>query len=460
MDRDRVVTATFGAVVAVASVVVAPPAASVAAGSMTALTATVKDAGGNTLTDRTVTWSSNNTSVATVAQDGTVSGVAAGGPVTITATSEGVSGTAQVTVTLPFFAATQVALSYDHACALAVGGGTFCWGTDMSGDLGLGGPPTGERRVNPIVGGLSLTSIAVGVSASCGLVAAGDAYCWGSNFFGELGDGTQTSKSSPTAVTGGVKFDKLFMGGSPGGRGSSGGSGITCGLSRSTPYCWGWDPSALPDSPNNSPVPAVVAGSHQFATMSVGARDICGIDLDGVAFCWGVGGSLGDGTTTTRTVPTQVSAAQRFVAISAGFIHTCALTTAGAAYCWGSNFWGQLGDGTNTDALVPVAVAGGLTFASIVAGVQNTCALTADGIAYCWGQNSQAQIGDGTQTDRSTPTLVSGGHHFTSLTTGAFAASVCGVEVSTIVYCWGANTHGEIGMNGGTALVPTPIPIP
>src|SRR5207244_4447319 len=83
----------------VASVTVTPASASVQAGQTVQLTATLKDANGNILTGRTVTWSSNNTSVATVNNTGLVMGVAAGGPATITATSEGQSGTSSITVT-------------------------------------------------------------------------------------------------------------------------------------------------------------------------------------------------------------------------------------------------------------------------------------------------------------------------------------------------------------------------
>ncbi|PYO44340.1 MAG: hypothetical protein DMD29_00665, partial [Gemmatimonadetes bacterium] len=84
--------------VPVASVTVSPAAASVPVGQTAQLTATPKDASGNPLAGRVVTWGSSNTAVATVNGSGLVSGVAAGAA-TITATSEGQSGTAGITVT-------------------------------------------------------------------------------------------------------------------------------------------------------------------------------------------------------------------------------------------------------------------------------------------------------------------------------------------------------------------------
>ena len=85
--------------VPVASVTVGPASASVAAGSTVQLTATPRDASNNPLTGRLVTWSSANTAVAMVNTNGLVSGIAAGGPVTVTATCETKTGTSAITVT-------------------------------------------------------------------------------------------------------------------------------------------------------------------------------------------------------------------------------------------------------------------------------------------------------------------------------------------------------------------------
>jgi hypothetical protein len=87
------------ATVPVASVQVTPATASIPVGGMVQLTATPKDASGQPLTGRAVTWGSNATGVATVSPTGLVTGLSQGGPATITATSEGQSGSASVTVT-------------------------------------------------------------------------------------------------------------------------------------------------------------------------------------------------------------------------------------------------------------------------------------------------------------------------------------------------------------------------
>jgi uncharacterized protein YjdB len=82
----------------VASVTVSPPTASVVAGSTVQLSATLRDAGGNVLTGRPITWTTSANGVAIVSASGLVTGIAPGGA-TITATSEGASGTSSITVT-------------------------------------------------------------------------------------------------------------------------------------------------------------------------------------------------------------------------------------------------------------------------------------------------------------------------------------------------------------------------
>src|SRR5690348_3422140 len=91
-------TATVTVVaVRVATVTVAPAVASVGAGTTVQLSVTAADSAGNVLVNRATAWVSSNTSVATVSGTGMVSGVAPGSA-TITATSEGQSGTAAITV--------------------------------------------------------------------------------------------------------------------------------------------------------------------------------------------------------------------------------------------------------------------------------------------------------------------------------------------------------------------------
>src|SRR5437016_448341 len=96
-DKRDTATVTVSCPVPVASVTVTPASASVPVGQTVQLTATPRDANGNALSGRTITWLSDNTTVASVSPSGLVTGNVAGSA-TITATSEGQSGNSVVTV--------------------------------------------------------------------------------------------------------------------------------------------------------------------------------------------------------------------------------------------------------------------------------------------------------------------------------------------------------------------------
>ncbi len=341
---------------------------------------------------------------------------------TLTASAAGLSGVTSgpFTVTLVPFAA--VSAGYAHTCGISTTGAAYCWGDNEAGELGNGKYPSHVGfPLGLVVGGVSFAAVDAGNFHTCGVTAAGAAYCWGNNREGELGDGTTTNSSSPVRVAGGLSFAAVSAGG-----------GHTCGVTTaSAAYCWG--PST----------PVLVTGSLSFAEVSAGYLHTCGVRATGAAYCWGDNGSgqLGDGTTTSTASPVPVAGSVSFAAVSAGYDHTCGITAAGAAYCWGRNDVGQLGDGTTTDRSSPILVAGGISFAAVSAGHAHTCGVAVAGAAYCWGGGGQ--LGDGTTTNRSSPVLVTGGISFAAVSAGY--AHTCGVTAAGVAYCWGYNGYGQLG---------------
>jgi len=315
---------------------------------------------------------------------------------------------------------TSVAAGRYHTCAVTSGGGAKCWGYNSYGQLGDG---TFTNRSTPVaVSGLTsgVTSVTAGYAHTCAVTAGGGVKCWGYNYYGQLGDGTTTTRSTPVDVSG------LTSGVSA----VAAGNYHTCALiSGGGVKCWGYNYyGQLGDgTTTNRSTPVAVSGLTSGVTsVAAGDNHTCAVTSGGLK-CWGYNGNgqLGDGTSTQRPTPVDVSGlTSGITAAAAGNDYTCAVTSGGGAKCWGYNYYGQLGDGTTTSRSTPVNVSGltsGVT--AVAAGDSLTCAVASGGVK-CWGRNDYGQAGNGTTTRRLRPVGVVGftvGSAFTDdpLTAGA-----------------------------------------
>lgn len=167
-----------------------------------------------------------------------------------TTAPDSVSATVSIPVGAPVaFDSTSLVVGLEHACVLADTGAAFCWGSNGFGQLGNGGVTgAGARAVEMVAvtmpGGQAFVRLAAGEYHTCGLAASGAAFCWGRNAAGQLGDGTQIDRIIPTAVVmpaGGVTFKTLSLGElhscAVAGTPATGGSGTTATTGRA--FCWG-----------------------------------------------------------------------------------------------------------------------------------------------------------------------------------------------------------------------------
>lgn len=181
-------------------------------------------------------------------------------------------------------------------------------------------------------------------------------------------------------------------------------------------------------------------------TIAAGGHTTCVIGASGTVACVGANhyGALGDGTTAHSTTLVELAGLAAVEQVSVGNLHTCAVHGGGAVSCWGWNRYGQLGDGTTVNRTTPTLVSGLSGIVEVVAGVDRTCARSAAGQLWCWGRNHLGQLGDGTQTDRPAPVVV-------PIPTPTIGLAVrgeyhgCAVTRAAAAWCWGANTHGQLG---------------
>ena len=368
---------------------------------------------------------------------------------------------------------TSISAGGDFTCAIA-DGDAFCWGNGTDGRLGNGDTAPSSVPVavdtTAVPEGRTINTISAGAAQACAVDSEGAAYCWGDNTWGQLGDNTQTDRSSATAVyTDGVLSGQTVTR-------VSAGTEFTCAVASGASYCWGKQSNgrlgnnSVLSSFKKAPVAVYtqdLPDGLTFTEISAGTAHACAV-AGAQAFCWGrnTSGQLGNGTTTQTGKPVAVNtggplAGTTVTGISAGDTFSCAVASA-AAYCWGNNGSGQLGTNSFTNSSVPVAVddsgvLAGATVTGISSGTSHAC-MVADGAAYCQGANGNALDPMSGQLGMSVPVAVdtSGvldGLDVSSVSAGGYHS--CAVAEGA-AYCWGFNDNGELGNNSTTS---SPVPV-
>ena len=261
---------------------------------------------------------------------------------------------------------------------------------------------------------LQVTDAAPAAGANSGAAPATTAsssdplYAWGTNYYGQLGDGTN---SGPETC-----------------------DGIAC---------------------STTPVQVSLPSGVTATAIAGGSSDGYALGSKGTVYAWGEGGELGDGTTTDSSTPVVVSlpSGVTATAIAAGFYDGYAIGSDGKLYAWGDNTYGALGNGTTTSSSTPVVVSlpSGVTPTAINGGSYNAFAIGSNGKLYAWGENIFGSLGNGTTTASSTPVGV-------SLPSGVTAKAIAGGVTAYAIgsdgnlYAWGNNNEGQLG--DGTSTGP------
>jgi alpha-tubulin suppressor-like RCC1 family protein len=318
--------------------------------------------------------------------------------------------------------ATAVAAGCFHTCAIVTGGKVWCWGTGSSGELGSDeGDSSASGPVEVALGSKVAKAITAGRYHSCALLDDDTVECWGDNAYRALGNGNDdsgyTAWTPEPVVTapgpGADPLDEVVA--------VATNYNHTCAArSDKAVYCWGTNYWAqLGDGSYDDHGYAVLAQGVQGEAVAVGKAHSCALDAGGAIACWGYGegGELGDGSADDSVSPLTVdlSSFGSATALVSGADHSCAIldNTPQTAVCWGENTYGEIGDGSYSnqrdtpadvlDLSQVTAMAGGDSFTCAIVHTQDN-----PGAVYCWGYGWWGQLGDGYDHDRSRPVLVKG----------------------------------------------------
>ncbi len=232
--------------------------------------------------------------------------------------------------------------------------------------------------------------------------------------------------------------------------------------------------------PNDAPTDAPGLTGFLATKVAAGAHHTCGVRA-GRVYCWGrnTDGQLGldPATYPVSEKPRQIAGLGEgdpktlaIIAVATGSAHSCALDISGNVWCWGKNDLGQLGvPGPAAGSFIPKKVqksGAGMpvlaNIAAISAAASTSCAVDGSGGVSCWGANAQGQAGSAVAASVTVATDV--GNTLNAATSANSEQHTCsagtGTGTSDKVYCWGTQTAGELGNDGGVALVPSPTAPP
>ena len=348
----------------------------------------------------------------------------------------------------------SISVGSGFSCSVFSDGVSKCWGYGGSGALGVGFGYSNKYTPQSVLGITNAAKVSAGGAHACAVLADGSVWCWGSNSTGQLGNASSFSPV-PSQVTGVANAVGIAAGDHY--------DGHTCALiSDGTVKCWGSNQfGQLGDgttTSSNSPVSVSSLGNS--ISIAAGGSHTCALRSGGDVVCWGLGftGNVEKGPGGVPIgnpyVPMAVGGVSNAVAITAGSTHTCALLNGGAMKCWGSNQYGQLGDGTLMGSSIPVDVVGITNAVAISAGSSHTCAALSNGRVQCWGWNESGQLGNGATANSPIPVLVSNVSNAVAISAGY--GHTCATLESGFIRCWGMNYAGEFGNGMPTISLSSP----
>ena len=334
----------------------------------------------------------------------------------------------------------KLASGATHSCAIRADHSLWCWGSNIYGELGNG---TTDSSLSPIRIGEDndWINIGLGSSFSCASKTDGSLWCWGDNYSNQLGIAESGEIHVPTLIELDEEVSQISI---------TSQAQTTCEINiQGALYCWGlniFGQAGVGNTDFTVP-PSLVGDLGEWSFISVGALHTCGIKQDSTLWCWGANffGQLGDGTYEDKLSPNTIGGFDSWFQATVGPTSSCAITNEGDLWCWGDNSSGQLGDGTDLQHIEPIAIASSESWLSLSLGGSFSCAINTDQSLWCWGDNSEGQLGNGTTDNNYFPSQTNSLNDWASISTGDTHA--CGLKINGDVYCWGNGEYGQLGVN-------------
>ena len=362
-------------------------------------------------------------------------------------------------VGLPASPVIAVAAGESHSLALHQSGTVSAWGRNATGQLGNG--TTADSALPVTVIGLPASpviAIAAGRLYSLALHQDGSVSAWGSNIYGELGDGTTTNRSTPVSVIGFPASPVTAL--------AADWNHTLARHQDGTVSSWGqnWRGQLGDGTTTNSSTPRTVLGLpvSPVVVVAVGWDHSIALHADGALSAWGnnLYGQQGDWSTYTSLTARSIAMPFPVSTIGSGGSHSLAVHPNGVLSSWGDNLNGQLGNGKASKSPTPQAAIG-LPLSPvthIAAGRNHSLALHDNGVVSAWGYNFSGNLGDGTLSGTSLPVAV------VSLPSSPVFALAAGWDYSLAAHedgsvsAWGNNLYGQLG-NGTTTPSATPVAV-
>ena len=318
------------------------------------------------------------------------------------------------------------------------------WGRGSYGALGNNSVSGSGDPIQTIANGNNWKQVECGTQHTAAVKTDGTLWCWGLNEYGQLGDNTRTYRSSPVqTVAFGTNWKQvscsLWFGW----------SNLTAAIKTDgTLWTWGYNSfyGQLGDNTTtsrSSPVQTVAFGTT-WKQVSVGYWHMAAIKTDGTLWTWGFNsyGVLGTNNTTSTSSPVQtVTYATDWYQVDCGTYLVGAVKKNGTLWMWGKNQAGQLGDNSVTQRNSPVqTVSLGSNWKQVSCGYRHSAAIKTDGTLWCWGYNTNGQLGDNTTTSRSSPVqTVAFGTTWKQVSCGY--ASTAAIKIDGTLWFWGQDDY-------------------